>query len=156
MVIRIIGFRLDRLSYEASIHPQIRDKVNNVSNGFYFHLGLPFVFGLISSSLFSVIMMEKLVGWLRKKSSRKILWKGDLWKKKELSSILATLTTLGIFSGLLWEWIGSFRGLPEIYPSVFLHSIQEILNIASVGCFCKGSSPCSTQPSTQVWQDSMF
>jgi len=118
-----------REAQEASIHPQIRDKVSNVSSNFYSHLMWPFVVGLVSSSLFCIGMMRKFSGWLRKKSGHKILWKGDLWRPLELGSIIATLSTLAIFSGLLWEWIESVRGLPETYEILIPTGLIDVLDV---------------------------
>jgi hypothetical protein len=61
-------------------------------------------------------MIARFSKWIRKKSSHKVIWNGNLWDRKwDWSSIIPTLGTLAIFSGLLWGWTESIYGLSRTY-----------------------------------------
>lgn len=105
-----------RESHEASLQQIIKENIDSVSNIFYSQLLIPFVANLIVSLIFLVPMMGRFCGWLKKKSSCKIIWSGNLWNRKwDLGSIVPTLVTLAVFSGALWFWIQSIHGLSRTY-----------------------------------------
>lgn len=103
-------------SHEASLKDIIEEQINNVSNSFYSYLLIPFSVGSLSSMIFLVPMIERFRKWLKKKSSNKIIWNGNLWHRKwDWSSLIPTFGTLAIFCGSLWGWVESIYGLSRTY-----------------------------------------
>jgi len=103
-------------SHEASLKDIIEEQINSVSYSFYSYLLIPFTVGSLSSTIFLVPMIERFRKWLKKKSSHKIIWNGNLWHRRwDWSSLIPTLGTLAIFCASLWGWIKSIYGLSRTY-----------------------------------------
>lgn len=121
-------------SQEASKQQEIKEQINGISNTFYYHLVIPFAANLISSLGFLAPITLRIKGWLRKKTNHKIIWNGDLSNRKlNWTLIIAAITAMAVFAGILHTWTDSVYGLARTYsysvsiPTDLLRVIDVLL-----------------------------